>query len=683
MQCTDLDGYLEQYGDLLGRQAHERLAPLHVPGRDPVVKANWNRPPLEAQAHAITAMVKHLKRSNAGIIAAEMGTGKSTMGAASLHAVAVCRCVDGVHREAEGRPYRGILLCPPHLVTKWPREIEQTIPGAKARAVDHFTDLIGLPEIPDGVEWWVLSEVAAKLGPSWKPSCAWKRVGEVRTPHCPTCGSMMTRRDTKQKFDVPISFAEMKKSRQKCGVCESPAWQWTHDLDKWPVALYIRQKLRRHFRYLIVDECHQYQSESSARSQAFTDLMCVTKKAIILTGTLAGGYAEDLRSLLFRLDPRGMVEEGLGWSDTTKWNERYGRIETTTVTTESRGVSEDNSHSIGKKKSTTRKVVKPGIMPTLFGRHLLDKTVFLSLDQVADDLPPFSEQIHECVMDAEQAGAYEEIERELTKAVQDMLRSGNRKLLGKMLMTLLGYPDHPYGYGEIGYMDDSMDPAEWISVVTCPDLSETAVRPKEKAFCDYVEEEVWAGRKVWGYVQMSETRDVMPRLESLLAARGLRVGILRAKKVATTAREAWIAKTAPKVDVILSHPKVVETGVDFFDKARTYNVPSIAFYQSGYSVYTLRQAARRAWRIAQWEPCRVAYFYYQNTMQARAMSLLAKKTIESELLEGKFSAAGLSAMCGDEDTLTVALAKSLVNRLDDMDPSKHWEKVNAMAFGKA
>ena len=47
------------------------------------------------------------------------------------------------------------------------------------------------------------------------------------------------------------------------------------------------------------------------------------------------------------------------------------------------------------------------------------------------------------------------------------------------------------------------------------------------------------------------------------------------------------------------------------------------------------------------------------------MSLLGKKLVEAEAIEGKFSAAGL-AMCGDEDSLVMAMAKSLVKRLDDL-----------------
>ena len=58
--------------------------------------------------------------------------------------------------------------------------------------------------------------------------------------------------------------------------------------------------------------------------------------------------------------------------------------------------------------------------------------------------------------------------------------------------------------------------------------------------------------------------------------------------------EAWYAKKVKEgVQVVIAHPKLVETGLDLLD------FPTILFYESGYSLHTLRQAARRSWRIGQ------------------------------------------------------------------------------------
>jgi hypothetical protein len=44
--------------------------------------------------------------------------------------------------------------------------------------------------------------------------------------------------------------------------------------------------------------------------------------------------------------------------------------------------------------------------------------------------------------------------------------------------------------------------------------------------------------------------------------------------------------------VVLSHPKLVETGLDLFDKGGSYNFPTVIFHQTGYNLFTMQQASR-------------------------------------------------------------------------------------------
>src|SRR5262249_31457472 len=86
-------------------------------------------------------------------------------------------------------------------------------------------------------------------------------------------------------------------------------------------------------------------------------------------------------------------------------------------------------------------------------------------------------------------------------------------------------------------------------------------------------------------------------------------------------------------------------------------------------------ASRRSWRIGQKEPCKVAYFYYAGTMQERAMALMGKKLTAARALEGSFSSEGLAAMAGEDANMEVALARSLVNRMDEGDARRLWSRV--------
>jgi hypothetical protein len=196
---------------------------------------------------------------------------------------------------------------------------------------------------------------------------------------------------------------------------------------------------------------------------------------------------------------------------------------------------------------------------------------------------------------------------------------------------------------------------------------------------DLVRSEEGRGRKVWVYVQYTHKHDVESRLEKLLTDAGFQVGVLRSS-VTLAHREEWIAKHAPKLDVVISHPRLVETGLDLFDKGGRHNFPTLWFYETGYNLFTLRQASRRSWRIGQREPCRIVYFHYENTMQERAMALMGRKLTAAQALEGVFSSEGLVAMAGEDANVEIALARSLVNRMDEGDARRAWNKVVSLSL---
>ena len=170
----------------------------------------------------------------------------------------------------------------------------------------------------------------------------------------------------------------------------------------------------------------------------------------------------------------------------------------------------------------------------------------------------------------------------------------------------------------------------------------------------------------------TDKHDVQTRLEKLLRDAGLRVGVLHAS-VALARREEWIGDQAPGLDVVLSHPRLVETGLDLFGSR--HNFPTLCFFETGYNLFTLRQASRRSWRIGQDQPCRVVYYHYAGTMQERVMALMGKKLTAAQALEGTFSSEGLVAMAGADANVEIALARSLVERLDEGDVRRLWTKV--------
>jgi hypothetical protein len=98
---------------------------------------------------------------------------------------------------------------------------------------------------------------------------------------------------------------------------------------------------------------------------------------------------------------------------------------------------------------------------------------------------------------------------------------------------------------------------------------------------------------------------------------------------------------------------LVQTGLDL------WSFPDIYFYETGYSIYTLRQASRRSWRIGQWSNVNVKFFYYAGTMQEACLRLMGKKLLVSLAMEGKFASDGLQAI-EEGDDLLMAMARELV-----------------------
>ncbi len=662
---ANLDEYFQRFGGLLAERMETMCAPLHVPGRDPVVDTSeLLRQPYPAQGHCITGAAKALERNRGVIVSADCGTGKTIM------SQAIAQCHD------EG-PYRAIVMCPPHLVEKWEREIVETVRNPIVRQVRSYRDMTDCQRHakPFGRTWWIVSHTRAKMGAKWRPSALVQRPRRDKPYglHCPDCYQIIMVEKKlpgdKKKEEYPASFEDLDQQQTWCSHCGAALWTHTHELDRWPIARFIHKKLPGFFDYCIVDESHQTKSADTAIGQATAALVAASRKSLFLTGTVMGGYAWHIRPAIFRLAPHVLLRQGLGWKDETAFNERYGRIERRETKVEKHGGT-DNRQSRGT-STRTAKYVRPGIMPTLYAQVLCEHAIFLSLDEVSDHLPPLDEKVVPCTMDDTLAKAYKHVEDELAGAVKQMLARKDRRLLAQMLTVLLGYADRPWGWGEIGYHDRD----GYVPVVTPADLRQDVVRPKEQALVDWCVAGRQQMRQSWVYCQMTDKRDVQPRLADLLRGQGLEVGILRAN-VSTDKREQWIRDHGPAYDVILSHPQLVETGLDLFDKGGSYNFNRLAFYQSGYNLFTMRQAARRAWRLAQWLPCEVAYFYYENTMQARAIKLMGDKLKAAQLIEGSFSSEGLAALAGEDDSLDAALAKSLVERLDDLDVGRVWNKLS-------
>ena len=186
---------------------------------------------------------------------------------------------------------------------------------------------------------------------------------------------------------------------------------------------------------------------------------------------------------------------------------------------------------------------------------------------------------------------------------------------------------------------------------------------------ELVKKSLCEDRKVFTCAVYTGRRDVTQRSQHLLMDEGIDAEVLQ-YSVKPEKREEWIRdKVESGVDVVIADPRLVQTGLDLYD------CPTLLFYQTGYSIFTLRQASRRSWRIGQDKPIQVHYLYSRPTMQERAMGLMSSKLAASPAIEGKFSEEGLLAMTQGED-MTTAMAKALVEGLEGEGVEQKWSKLN-------
>ena len=248
----NLGEFIDTFKDAIARRVVESYPPLYRPSENGAKLPHLLRTPLGAQADAIRGAALSLQAHRGTTVVGEMGTGKSFIGAAAAHAAGFRRV---------------LILCPPHLTKKWQREVEQTVPLARAVIVASITDLERLRlSAGSGPLFVVMSRERAKLSYRWQPAViqrwATERARLVRddetgepfkVPCCPTCYAQVTDKD-----GVPLTDAELRRRKRDCARCGSPLWQADGaGPRRYPLADYVKNRMRDFFDLLVGDEVHE------------------------------------------------------------------------------------------------------------------------------------------------------------------------------------------------------------------------------------------------------------------------------------------------------------------------------------------------------------------------------------------------------------------------------------------
>jgi hypothetical protein len=215
---------------------------------------------------------------------------------------------------------------------------------------------------------------------------------------------------------------------------------------------------------------------------------------------------------------------------------------------------------------------RPGASPLLFGHFLMDSAAFLSLEDIAEALPPYEEDVLTIRMDAPLENAYRALEDDIKHALEEYGKS--QSLLSIGMNALLLYPDRPFDMGDLTAFVHDPDTGERQKILISrpEDLDRSIHYAKERRLIEEVRSELAQRRLCQIFAVYTKKRDVTQRLRDLLEREGIHAEVLTTQ-VPPERREAWYEdKLKHGMQVCIAHPRLVMTGLDLLA------MPSILFY---------------------------------------------------------------------------------------------------------
>ena len=695
--------YLEAYAPHLATAIEELAEPLHDVDRpiEPAI-ASMKRVPFPAQAHSVQAVVNTLcSGKKAVFVSSDMGTGKSIVALATANAMA-----------ARTNGYAVLMLLPAITIPKWiTSEIEATLPGAAVTVLESWKDVLRYEaEITrrgkKALEFVLIGRDTAKLGMPKVPALGHKdehivsdrsvENAKYRTGHrvrdvwiCPDCGDVQVKqtkeaqkaRDSMGYVDglreTALGFNDLAKGWHDDGSVlwrdNTAGWHCTscgHNLMRHKAperekvaglthrriapADLIARRLNGHFDLLVIDELHQYKN-ASGQGTAMGQLVGACKQTIGLTGTLSDGKASSLYHILWRVSPGRLLAEGFDHRSMGRFISLYGSVE---WKTREKDEVDEQGQFVGKKVIKNPPKEIPGLSPKLFVNHLADKCVFLELGDIGLPLVELEERPVLVTMDASHERAYTAFHANYEDLAKRAFAAGNHAAFARFIPSVVNAANQPHKSNAIPLLDETV----YFDAV----LEEGERSAKERRILADVQAELSQDRRCVLYVRYTGDWRQDTRLADVLKAENIKVRTLHAS-VAPEDRIDWLADAVKQgVEVVVCNAKLVEVGLDLYD------FPTLMFYQFTDEVATMRQAARRAWRIGQHRMCKILYYVYEQSYEVVQLRRMLHKRAHALLLEGRLDRSEVATFA-PQDELS-ASAMNIAACLGDLDDlSAKWQ----------
>ena len=680
------------------------------------------------QKHVVAAIVAGFRKIKGQLLIGQMGVGKT--GIAGSGAIALA---GQVAREmtADIRPDQVVLIvCPPHLIDKWRRELVSISPNITVEHLKRHEDIklfmnkakrlgAGIPKIG------LMKRDMTKLGSGHEAAVHWctqasalwsphqptpegyeakDRIQKKKVPHCPHCGTTVTYE--RKGSTVVASKTWLNDGKRTCETCHSPLWQEKRDKGSQPkngtkypgknpryrLDEYLKRVFPDRVYLLIWDEIHEAANGDTGNGEAFGRLANVSQKILGLTGTPFNGRASSMFNIEYHLNPR--TRERYPWGGAQRLSRKEHGSHTFQTLVEApvsnqRGKSESRwVADMGVREqvleerptynpetgaytgtSTYERPYQeaPGCSPLLIG-WLLDHSIFFSLKDIGKYLPQYTEIAHPVVMDDDIAAEYDKTQKFLKDYLIARRWEGDNTFRGAYLQWAMGWVNAPFR------------PTEVIHNIRHPITNQKLpqVITKLPSFGDL--DRVYA--KEQALIDLATER--------LQAERPV---VIYCRQTATKDIQPRIERLI-QAHVPGSVPYVLRNSVSAERREKTIegqvkagvNVlicnpelvktgldllafPTLIFYEIVFNLSTLLQAASRSYRLNQeQDECEVIYLFYEDTMEHSAVQLMSRKQRAAKILTGDTGLTGLDALTEGEGGFEAALLNAITEADALIDP---------------
>ena len=459
---------------------------------------------------------------------------------------------------------------------------------------------------------------------------------------------------------------------------------------------------------LLWDEVHEAQHGDTGNGEAFSRMAGLAKKVLAMTGTPFNGRSSSIFNLEYAINPR--VRQRYNWGGGKRFSRKergsrqfqevisessntFGELRYQRGRAESRWVADmgvreqvveerpsyDRDTGAYTGTSTYERPYQeaPGISPLLVA-EVLDHAIFFSLADLGKALPQYEEIALPVELDADIYDEYDRTRQRLKDYLIQRRWEGDTTFRGSYLQWSMGWHNAPFRpYEVIHNLKHPITGAkEPYTVVSIPSYGEDRIFAKEQALIDLVQAELAANRPCVIYFRQTATRDIQPRLKTLLRQQvpEARTFILK-NTVDAERREAVIDREIAKgTNVVLCNPELVKTGLDLI------HFPTLIFYELVFNLSTLMQAAARSYRLNQTHThCKVVYLYAEGTMEQTAVQLMSRKQRAAKLLTGDIGLTGLDALTEGEGGFEEALLEAIGRDESLLDPSQLFKASDAVS----